>query len=112
MKLVLPLPEVPIKKTNSPGLIVREISLRMVRSPYAREMFLYCMTYRGKILRLNDFEVLWKFPSVIVIFTVCLPGSSHTALIGNTNRSPLVAFCTIFSSTVTDISLATLLTLT
>ncbi len=39
IKLVFPLHEVPMRKTNSPGSIVSDISRKMVRSPYAIVIF-------------------------------------------------------------------------
>lgn len=45
MKLVFPLPDVPMRKTNSPGSMMIDISRKMVRSPYAIVTLLNCIDY-------------------------------------------------------------------
>ena len=105
MKLVLPLPDAPMRNTNSPGSIVSEISLRIDRSPYESVILWNCIDYLGKILSPNDLLAVWRSASVTMILTVCLVPTTRSADdTGNTNISPLVAVWITLSSSVTVIS--------
>jgi|GEM_PF-6937797 len=67
---VFPLPDDPIRNTNSHGSILKEISFRMVLSLYDMATFLNSIFYLLRILIIKLFETVLKFPSVRVIFPV------------------------------------------